>query len=115
MAMSWLATTVRGDPLPEYASISLASAFLATTRLSATSSGAVASILAWMSPPTLWPALPALWIILATCLGELYCMTRSVDPTSIPSSREDVQTRAFISPDLKASSISIRVSFDRDP
>ena len=51
----------------------------------------------------------------ATCLGELYCMTRSVLPMSIPSSNEDVHTRALVSPRLKLSSISILFSLDREP
>ena len=50
-----------------------------------------------------------------TCLGELYWITMSVDPTSMPSSRDDVQIRALISPLLKRSSMSMRFSFDRDP
>ena len=115
MAMSWLATTDSGHGLPFQNSSSLESHLLAMTRASATSSGAVAMILALMCSPILWPARPALWIMRDTCLGELYWMTMSVDPTSIPSSRDDVHISAFISPLLKRSSMSMRFSLDRDP
>ena len=39
----------------------------------------------------------------------------SVEPTSIPNSRDDVQISDLIPPCLKRSSISIRTSFERDP
>ena len=115
MAISWFATTDRGHSLPEKCSSSLVPLLLATTRDSATSSGAVASILALMVSPILWPARPARWIMRETCLGELYCMTMSVDPTSMPSSRDEVHIRDFTSPALNFSSISILFSLEREP
>ena len=115
MAMSWFATTERGQGRPSLDSNSLDSHLRAMTMASAISSGAVARTLARIFSPTRCPALPALWIIRETCLAELYWMTMSVDPTSIPSSRDDVQMSAFSSPDLKRSSISILVSLDREP
>ena len=115
MAISWLATTERGLGLPSQNSSSLVSHLLAMTSASATSSGAVAIIFALILSPTLWPARPALWIMRDTCLGELYWITMSVDPTSMPSSRDDVHIRDLTSPFLKRSSISILFSLDRDP
>ena len=115
MAMSWLATTESGHGLPSQNSSSLESHRLAMTRASATSSGAVAMIFALMCSPILCPARPALWIMRDTCLGELYWMTMSVEPTSIPSSSDDVHISDLISPFLKRSSMSMRFSLDRDP
>ncbi len=115
MAISWLATTERGQGRPSLYSSSLASHLLAITIASATSSGAVAMTLALILSPILCPARPARWIIRDTCLGELYWMTMSVEPTSIPSSRDDVHMSALISPFLKRSSISILFSLEREP
>ncbi len=115
IATSWLATTVSGHFLPSRTSILRSSDLLATTIASATSSGAVAIILAFMVSPTRCPARPARCTILDTCLGELNWMTRSVLPTSMPSSRDDVHTRALRSPFLKRSSMSILFSFEREP
>ena len=41
------------------------------------------------------PDLPTRWIREVTCLGDMYCSTRSTEPMSIPSSSVLVQTSAF--------------------
>jgi hypothetical protein len=65
--------------------------------------------------PTLWPLLPTLCRRRVTCLGELYWMTRSMLPMSIPSSRDDVQTMVLRSPDFSPLSAAMRLVFAREP
>ena len=65
--------------------------------------------------PSRCPLLPTLWTRLVTCLGDMYCTTRSTDPTSMPSSRVLVHTSAFSAPDLKSCSTLSRSSLGSDP
>ena len=67
------------------------------------------------SLPSRCPLLPTLCTRDVTCLGDMYCTTRSTEPTSIPSSSVDVQTSAFSCPDLKACSTLSLSSLGRDP
>ncbi len=90
-------------------------ALRATTMLSAISSGSVATIAPSVRSPTRWPALPILWMSRDTCLGELYWMAKSTEPTSMPSSRDEVHISPFSCSDLNRSSISTRMSLDREP
>ncbi len=54
-------------------------------------------------------------MILVTCLGELNWMVKSAEPTSMPSSSEEVHIRAFSRCSLKSSSICTLMSLDREP
>ncbi len=58
--------------------------------------------------PTRCPLRPTRCKPLETDLGDCRCTTRSTSPTSIPSSREAVATRAGRRPALRAPSISRR-------
>src|SRR5579863_1587074 len=64
--------------------------------------------------PTRWPLLPTLWIRRVTCLGELYWMTYSRKPMSIPSSRLLVQMTPRRRPSFSALSTASLVAFDRE-
>ncbi len=115
MATSWLASTVRGFSLTLSASSSPAMALRVTTMLSAISSGSVATMAPSVLSPTRWPALPIRWISLETWRGELYWMAKSTEPTSMPSSRDEVQISPFSCSALNCSSMSTRMSLDREP
>src|SRR2546430_2669824 len=96
-------------------SISSARARRAIAHASATSSSWVARITPSETSPTPCPDRPIRCTSRETSRGELYCKTKSAVPTSIPSSREDVHTRARRPPDLNSSSICTRTSFERLP
>ena len=113
--MTWLVSTDNGFCLTFKTSNSPAKALLAITILSATSSGVVARINPFEVLPILCPDLPTLCTILLTSLGELYCMIKSVLPTSMPSSSDDVHINDFNFPLLKSSSDSILAFFEREP
>src|SRR2546426_7665232 len=55
--------------------------------------------------PTPCPDRPIRCTSRETSRGELYCKTKSAVPTSIPSSREEVHTRARRPPDLNSESM----------
>jgi len=111
----WLHNTDNGFFRTENTSSSLASVFLAITIDSARSSGVVAIITPFDVFPIRCPDRPIRWTILVTSRGELYWMIKSVLPTSIPSSREDVHISVFNSLDLNWSSASILACLDKDP
>src|SRR5437899_768972 len=114
-ATSWFARTERLSFRTTRSSISSARARRAIAHASATSSSWVARITPSETSPTPCPDRPIRCTSRDTSRGELYCKTKSAVPTSIPSSRDDVQTRARRPPDLNSSSIWTRTSFERLP
>src|SRR5438046_1041916 len=115
MATSWFARTDRLSFRTTRSSISSESARRAIAHASATSSSCVAKMTPSETSPTPWPDLPIRWTSLDTSRGELYCNTKSALPTSMPSSKDDVHTRARSRLALNSSSICTRTSFDRLP
>ena len=71
-----------------------------------------------MSPfevcPILCPLLPTLCMSLETCLGELYWITQSRKPMSIPSSRLLVHITPESFPSLRFFSIASLVALERE-
>ena len=68
-----------------------------------------------LTASTWWLARPIRCMPLATEGGASICTTRSIAPMSMPSSSEEVATRAGMRPAFSASSISMRCSRDSDP
>ena len=91
------------------------SARRAITALSMKSSVFEASMRPSEVLPIRWPDRPTRCMRRVICRGELYWRTKSVLPTSIPSSRDEVQISALRAPFLKLFSASIRACLEREP
>src|SRR5437016_4312991 len=62
-----------------------------------------------------WPERPTRWSAAATVRGDWTCTTRSIAPTSMPSSSDDVATSARSLPSLRRFSASRRARRDSEP
>ena len=88
---------------------------LTSTADSERSSGSVAMILPLLVSLSRWPALPMRCIPLDNDFGLSTLHTRSIEPISMPNSKEDVATTASSSFAFNRSSMSWRMSLDMDP
>ncbi len=86
-----------------------------TTAASTRSPRCLGKTLPRLGSPTRWPARPMRWSPLATEPGDSTCTTRSMAPMSMPSSSDEVATRARRRPALSWSSMSRRCSRLSDP
>ena len=111
---TWCARTSKDSSRLDMDSSSCVKAFRAITAASNISSSFTAKMTPLDTSPCLCPDLPARWISRETCRGDMYCMTKSTLPTSIPSSMELVQMMDFNSWALNFSSVSILMNLDSD-
>ena len=63
----------------------------------------------------LWPARPSLCLVLEMVRGHPTCNTRSISPTSIPSSIDEVAHKSRSLPSLSAFSVSSLCPLERLP